>query len=451
MDASVRWHDKYPATCCGDDLLIRRIVVEVTVHTLSDCDREMEFQLTTEELAPHFEVAYKKAIPVIEIKGFRKGKVPFAMIKKMFGESIEIQAIEVLSNDTFKKTIEERNILPIGTPTMVDMKYKRGEPLAFKVKYEVKPEFEVKDFRGLEVEQFVHHTNENELHDEIKRLQHINATYEEAKKVTGEEFIVTVDGVEFDENGALSNRKQEATRIYMNEPTTEKEIKEALQGAVAGDVREAKFKHDHADHAHSIHLQLTVKKVEKITLPEMNDEFAKEVSNGKFSTADDLKKNISEDLEKLWSERSTRRLESDILKKVVEQYSFTVPESVVNNLLDAYVQDVKEQQPNRVLPKNFNEKQYREMYHANALWEAKWLLVKEQLLKKENLQMTDGDIEKLAETESAKIGIDKERLMNFYKTSETVSERVLFDKLLALIKESATMTVTETDDVSKFS
>ena len=425
--------------------------MEVTVHTLSDCDREMEFQLTTEELAPHFEEAYKKAIPLIEIKGFRKGKVPVMMIKKMFGESIEIQAIEELSNDTFKKTIEERSISPIGTPTMTDMKYKRGEPLAFKVKYEVKPEFEAKDFRGIEVEQFVHHTNENELNDEIKRLQHINATYEEAKKVTGEEFIVTVDVVEFDENGTLSNRKQEATRVYMNEPTTEKEIKDALKGAVVGDVREATFKHEHGDHSHSIHLQLTVKKVEKITLPEVNDEFAKKVSKDKFSTIDELKKSISEDLEKFWTERSIRRFESDILKKVVEQYSFTVPESVVNNLLDAYVQEVKEQQPNRALPKNFNEKQYRDMYHANALWEAKWLLVKEQLLKKENLQMTDGDIEKLAETESAKMGIDKERLVNFYKTSETISERVLYDKLLVLIKEHAKITVTETDDVSKFS
>ena len=86
------------------------------------------------KLVPHFEAAYKKAAPSIEIKGFRKGKVPIALIKKYYGESVEADALDDIANESFKKTIDEKKIQPIGTPTMVDMKYKTGEPFSFTIK-----------------------------------------------------------------------------------------------------------------------------------------------------------------------------------------------------------------------------------------------------------------------------------------------------------------------------
>jgi len=86
--------------------------VEVTINTVSDCDREMSVNMSLEELQPHFDKAYLDAAPNLEIKGFRKGKVPMPIIKKMFGASIEYQTIEEITNDTFRKEIETRNISP---------------------------------------------------------------------------------------------------------------------------------------------------------------------------------------------------------------------------------------------------------------------------------------------------------------------------------------------------
>ena len=90
--------------------------MEVTIKNNNDCEQEMHITMSQEELAPHFEKAYREAAPALEIKGFRKGKVPMHMIKKMFGASIEYQAVEDISNDIFRKEIEARNINPIGTP-----------------------------------------------------------------------------------------------------------------------------------------------------------------------------------------------------------------------------------------------------------------------------------------------------------------------------------------------
>ncbi|MFA6455392.1 MAG: trigger factor family protein, partial [Bacteroidota bacterium] len=119
--------------------------MEVTVNNVNDCVREMTVTMSQEELAPHFEKAYKEAAPALEIKGFRKGKVPMHMVKKMFGPSIEYQAVEEITNDVFRTEMESRNINPVGTPQINKIDFKPGTPLTFIVKFEIRPEFELKD------------------------------------------------------------------------------------------------------------------------------------------------------------------------------------------------------------------------------------------------------------------------------------------------------------------
>jgi trigger factor len=425
--------------------------VEVTINSLNDCEREMDVTMSVEELTPHFEKAYKEAVPHLEIKGFRKGKVPMPMVKKMFGASIEYQAVEEITNDVFRKEMESRNINPLGTPTINKIDFKPGTPLSFKVKYEVKPEFELKDIASIALEKFVHTTNDSEAQSELERLQQINATYVEAPKVTGDDFVVTVTMVDFDEQGnEIPNSKREGLKITLKEKTTEKEIKDALGNVSVGDVKEAKFEHRHGDHSHKVHVQMTVTKIEQMNLAPLDDALAKKVSGDKFQTAEELKNNIKKELDEFWADRVQRKFENDLLESIVKQYEFSVPEALVQNIIDTYIDEVKGQQPNRSLPKNFNEKQYRAASRETAVWQAKWLLIKERMLEKEKIEIPDAEIEKIAEEESKKLNIDKERLVSFYKTSENALERLKYNRLLDIIKQKVTVTDVETDDYSKF-
>ncbi|MBW7889118.1 MAG: trigger factor [Bacteroidetes bacterium] len=425
--------------------------MEVTINTLSDCDREMDITMTTEELQPHFEDAYKKALPSIEIKGFRKGKVPLTVVKKMFGKSIEYQTVEDLTNETFRKEAESRNLNPIGVPTITKLNFKPGEPLSFKVKFEVKPEFEIKDLSSISIEKYIHAATEEEIEKEVTRLQQINASFEPAEKIENENFAVTVDMQEFDEQGnIIPGNKRENLRLSLMETSVEKEVKEALIGAGMNEIRDAKFEHSHGDHSHKVHLQLTVRGIEKAILPEANDELAKKVSNNEFSTIAELKENIKKDLNDFWKERSDRRFENDLLNEIVKQYEFAVPESLVAGFLDAYVDDLKNRQPNKTFPRGFDEKKYRESYRGIALWQAKWLLIKDALIAKEKIEITETDIEKTAEAEAGKLGIDKERLISYYKSSEQAAEKIKYDRLFDILKRSVKLTEVETADYSKF-
>jgi len=420
--------------------------VEVTVNNVNDCVREMTVTMTQEELAPHFEKAYKEAAPALEIKGFRKGKVPMHMVKKMFGPSIEYQAVEEITNDVFRTEMESRNINPIGTPQINKIDFKPGTPLTFIVKFEIRPEFELKDYSSIAIERYSHKATDTELESEVERLQQINSTTEVASKVDSEYHIVTVDMKDMDEHG----HSREDMKIYLREKSTEKEVKEALMGASVGDVKEAKFSHQHGDHSHDVHLQLTVKKIEKVILPPLDDALAQKVSNGKFQTAEEMKQNIKKDLEEFWKERSERRFENDLLSAIVKQYEFTVPEALIQNVTDTFIEDAKNQQPNRQLPKNFNEKAYREQSRETAIWQSKWLLIKEQFIAKEKIEISDSEIEKIAEEESAKLNIDKERLVNFYKSSDNALERLKYNRLIDILKQNVKITDVETDDYSKF-
>jgi trigger factor len=425
--------------------------VEVTINTVSDCDREMSVNMSLEELQPHFDKAYHDAAPNLEIKGFRKGKVPMPIIKKMFGASIEYQTIEEITNDTFRKEIETRNINPLGTPTIVNIDFKPGTPLSFKIKYEVKPEFELKDYRTIAVEKYTHAATDTEVQSELDRLQQINATTEVAQKVDGDNFVVIADMVDLNEAGeSIPGSQRDGMKISLLEKQTEKEIKQVLQGVAVGDVKEAKFEHKHGDHTHKVHLQLTVKKIERMVLPPFDDTLAQKVSNGKFQTAEELKQNIKTDLEAFWKERGDRRFESDLLNEIVKQYDFSVPESLVQNVIDTYIDDAKAQQPNRQLPKGFDEKRYRESARGTAVWQAKWLLIKEKFIATEKIEIADAEIEKIAEEESAKLNIDKERLVQFYKSSENALERLKYNRLIDILKQNVKITEVPTDDYSKF-
>ena len=105
--------------------------MQVSITNLSDVQQEADIQLTQDDIQPKFERAYEKYRPKAEIKGFRKGKVPMPMIKQLYGEAIEQDALDDIASDFYRKAMEEKNIHPVGQPTIVDMDFKRGEHFHF--------------------------------------------------------------------------------------------------------------------------------------------------------------------------------------------------------------------------------------------------------------------------------------------------------------------------------
>ncbi len=415
--------------------------MEVNINSLSEVLYEADILVTNEELRPHFERAYQEYRPKAEVKGFRKGKVPLEMVKRLFGEAIEHKALDTVATDFYRQVMDERNIHPLGQPSMVDMDFQRGQHLRFKIKYEVKPDIELKSYKGLKVEKLVHTVTGAEVDAEVKRLRRANSTYEQVPSVTDAEHIVTADVQELDEAGTpLIGKRTKDVRFYLADETLAQEIKDALRAAEAGHIYRATVESKHDDHSHTTFLAMTVTKVERVQLPELDDSLVKKVTGEKVTSTEEFLTKLRTDLQRSWHEQSERHLADAIIGEVVRQHEFPVPDALINSVLDAFVDELRSKARDSRLPRDFDEQKFREESRADAIYQAKWILLKERIAEAEQITVTDAEIEQRAEIDATRTGITKDRLIEYYRKSSAVTERILSDKILSMLRGNAKIT-----------
>ena len=412
--------------------------MEVTIQSLSDVSREVEITATTEDLAPHFDKAYLEYRKKIEIRGFRKGKAPIDIVKKLYGDLIENDSLNEIATEMYHKAVKEKELKPIGEPVLVDMDYKRGESFRCKIQYDIRPTIEVKQYKGITVEKSVHTITDDEVEKEIIRLQRINAAMEEVDAVTDLEHIVTATLQDLDDGGApVIGKKSDDVRFYLADDQLEQPFKDALKEARKGGNYRVQFENKHGEHAHTVNTRIIVTKIQKITLSPLNDAFVAKVTKDKFTTVDLLRAGIREDIIAYWKEKTERQVINSITSEIIRLHEFQVPESLIHSVLSGLLEEMKNEYPNKQLPDEFNIEKFNEENRAYAIYQAKWALLREELIKAENITVSDGDLEKLAETESVKIKIPKDRLISYYKSSEQIKDRLVGDKLLKILVDSA--------------
>jgi trigger factor len=415
--------------------------VQVTITSQSDVQQEVEIQLTNDELQPSFDKAFSKYRGKAEIKGFRKGKAPMEMIRKLYGEAIEHESLDEIANEAFHKAMEERNIHPLGTPSMTDMDFKRGEMFRFKIKYEVKPTVVLKTYKGIDVTRPVHPVTDVEVDDEIMQLRKVHSTTTPAESAADDEHIVTADVQELDDSGSpLVGKKSPAVRFYLGDTSLTPEIKGALRNIKVDEEVKAKYSSRHDDHEHNVHIALTAKKIEKVELPPYDEALVKKVTHDKVTSPEEFRASIRTDLERYWAERTEAKVADDIASEIVRQHEFNVPESLVESILDSYVEEMRSRTRDRQLPAGFDQKKFREERHVYAVWQAKWMLLKDRIAEAEKIEVTDADLDKIAEEEAARSGLTKEKLLPHVKSSEAIRDRLLTGKIAAFLKEHAHIT-----------
>jgi len=405
--------------------------VEVTINTLSDVSREVQVTTDADELRPHFEKAYKEYRAKVDLKGFRKGQALLDLIKKLYGEMIEHDSLGAVASELYREIVREKDLKPIGDPVITDMDYKRGQHLRFTVKYDIRPIIELKKYTGIEVEKSVHTVTDEELEEELLRLRRINSTLEEVPAAADTEHVVTTEIRELDSSGLpILGRKQEPSRFYLADPQLEQPIRDALTGAEVGKEYRAKFQHTHGDHTHDVHLALNVTKVEKVILPPLDDAFASKITKEKIKSLDELRSSVRNDLTAYWEEKNRRKLINDLIAELLRIHQFEVPDSLVQSVLGRLLEEVKNQSQKQELPEDFDIEKFMTENRAYAVYQSRWALLREELIAAEKLTVEDADVAAIAERESSRIGIDKERLVAYYKSSDQVRDRILTDKLI---------------------
>src|SRR4030095_8441997 len=156
--------------------------MEFKVNKLDETKQEVEFEVPYSELEPHFEKSLKKYQKKAQIPGFRKGKEPISMIKRMYGDLLEQGSLEDVANDVFRDYLEKNDVKPLGEGSLIDINYQPKQLFTFRVKYEIKPDIKVEDYKGIEVSKTVYMVDDKMIDEEIEYLRSKHCTYEDAPK-----------------------------------------------------------------------------------------------------------------------------------------------------------------------------------------------------------------------------------------------------------------------------
>lgn len=318
---------------------------ETNTETKNDCKREIEVLVPAAEVARQTEVIIQKFQKLARIPGFRKGHVPATVIRQRFAEDIKSEVVEALVPQHFRKETDRQGLYPVSQPQVTDLHIHDGEPLRFKASFEVMPEIPVEGYKELRAEHPEIVVTDDEVNQAIQDLREQHATYTpiEGRTLAEGEFAqVSLEGNAKDGGGASIKDsapiKMDEILVEIGGKNTLPEFTENLRGASAGDERtfDVKYADDYSDKrlaGTTFSYTVKVQALKQKALPELNDEFAKELGND-FQTFAQVQQRIREQMEKEKRQAIEREGKEKLMAELVKRNQFAVPEALVERQVD---------------------------------------------------------------------------------------------------------------------
>ena len=420
--------------------------MDLQLNDIENSKKELTGELSYEELTPYFEKAMESYRKKANVPGFRKGKVPMNMIKKLYGEGLEYSAIEDITNEVFVKYIMDNKLDLLSRASIKEMDYKPKEKLTFKVEFEVMPEIKVENYKGLELKKTKYIIDDSRVDDEIQYHRFRNATNEIDGAALDDNYIITVDLQNLDEAGnILIGQTQKDLRIYLGNEQMFPEFKAGFKGIKEGEVRVIDSKNSEGGPKK---VQITCTKVEKLVFPEMNEEFFKKVTSREgIKTEEDFRAEIKNEIQKIYDGISDRKIDNDAISEMIKSNDIPAPERYIEVILNGMIDEYKQQFPKKQLPKDFNTEEFKKEKRVDAILQAKWYLIREKMIEDNKIEALEEDYNKLAEDNASRYNIPADKLIEAYKENEDIKMKILNDKVLDLIISNAK--ITETEEIVK--
>ena len=418
--------------------------MKFTINDLSQSEQEIGIELSYEEIKSELDAEVKKEAKKIQLPGFRKGKVPANILKSRFGDALEYEASEKVATQQFWKVAKDNELKPIGTPVLTDIQFNPGKDLNFKVKFEIIPIIDPKDYTDLEIKIPDYVVSEHEVEHELEHILKSNSTTEDVDVVgDGEFFIIKVDLQRITENGEpFAGSKPETLDIDLSNHRVQPDIRESAKGKKVGESFTFAFNDERINKngegsdekvSESFLYKAELKDIKKIVLPELNEELVKKISKDKVTSPQEFKEEIRKDFTNYYNQRTEEFIHRKLMSSIVSNNEFKPPSSLVQNVLQELIKQ-EEENGKRMGMKNTDKNILKERLLPSAEFEVKWYLLKNLIQKKENLKFSEEELNDLAAKDAEKTGLAIDKLINYYKSSN-VTDKLVDKKLFDFLKE----------------
>ncbi len=414
--------------------------MEIKIEVGKPHERTLKVQVEWSEMEPGFEKKITKLNKQVNRPGFRPGKIPRKIMLQSYGHSVLAEILDETVQAAYYKGIMDNELSPIDQGSIEDMsEFDIGKDLSFSLKLQVEPDFEMFDYKsGFKITKTEYTATDEDIAHALEHLQERFAEVEVRDDGAVDGDLLKGDLQYLDAEGQLIEGSQVADRyIKIGDGVFGDKVGEKLIGSVVGDEVTFDIPAQTKD-AEDLHIRMQVKAVETHILPELTDDFAKQV-DPKFETLDALKESSREDIQKQLDFDVLKAQDQNLANKLVEETKLDVPEVMIEDYLNKLVERVRQERGADV-----NEEEVREQNKERAIWELSWYLIRKKLIAAEKIEVTDEDVELKLDELVAQMPGDAEKMKMLYRDKQylpQIKDDILEKKIFAHIESFAKVKV----------
>ncbi|MGC9022747.1 MAG: trigger factor [Dissulfurimicrobium sp.] len=393
--------------------------MKVTIDEISPVQKRLSVEISSDVVLKELNETYAKLNKKVKIKGFRPGKVPRKIIEKFYSDQVKSEVIDTLISKTLPKAIEDARLIPILHPQLDSTSpIKAGETFSYSVTVDLWPEFEVTDYKGIEIEKPEITVTDQEVEEQLEALRRhfgaIEAVEEDRPLETNDIAIIDYSGeIDGEPVEGLDEKDYylEVGKGYFNE-----EFERAIIGMAVGSERtiEITYPDDAINEkvaGKTVYYNVVLKGIKKRILPELNDEFAQKFSPD-YKTIDDLRERLKKQILADKEEAVRSSLRNQILDKLVSGVDFPVPERLIEAKLDQMIDNISGHLHERGVDlekAGISQDRLKEKMREDAIKQVKTELILDKIADKEDVKVENEELARHIDQSSTQI--DREELL----------------------------------------
>jgi trigger factor len=426
--------------------------MQVTVKDVSTVKKILSIEVPEKDVVQELDNAYKTLKKNAKIKGFRPGKAPRSVLERYYKQDVHNDVTSKLLQDSFIAALKETELSIVGQPQLDPPSLDEKGPYKYEATVEVKPELGELDFKGLKLQKNLYEVSDEEIDTQLKLLQKNLAKREpitEERPVQEDDFV-SIDYQGFkDGQPFVETQKTKNFTMKVGAGSILKEFDEQIIGMQPGASREiqVKFPEDYFNDKlanHEITFQTTVNEIREEKLPEIDDEFAKEL--GQYENLDAVKKAITDNLQQGYDKRVEHELNEQIFEALIAKTEFELPESMVEYELEGIVEEAERSFAyyNKSMEEaGLSKEKLSEQYRGTAEKQVRRHLILGQIVDQEKLTLADGELEKGFEEIAASVNQPAEQIRSYYQQNsdklEIFKHTLLEKDAIKLIIDNSTI------------
>ncbi|MCB9060263.1 MAG: trigger factor [Halobacteriovoraceae bacterium] len=423
-----------------------------TVENVNGCTKKISFKFEEFDLSGEIEAALKEKRKASNLKGFRKGKAPIDMIKKLYGPQVENDALNRFVQKEFYQAINEEKLTPVGYPSFENLNYEKGESINFDAIVEIFPNVEIKDFSSIEVKKDNVEVTDEEVEtskkSHVQQKAEIKEIDDESRELQNGLFAIMNFEGELQDGSRPDNMKGSDFQLEIGSGQFIPGFEEQMVGMKKGEKKtiEVTFPEDyHAEDLKGalVKFHIELNEIKEKILPEFNDELAKELGH---ESVEEFEKKTKEMLLSQKERQANEKLHQEILEKLIEIHPFDIPSTMIKQqeeyLKKDLLQTLKYQGFTDTMADEYFSK-WADDLTQKATFQVRSGLLLDTLGKDYGVEATDEDLDNKIDETAAMTNSNADEIRKYYKSNENIKKNMLYaikeEKTFEKIKEKITV------------